>query len=107
MENLQSDSSYFIYILECSNGAYYTGYTTDIERRYEEHLNGSAKCKFTRSFPPVAIAACWQFEGDVSIALKIERKIKALSKTQKYNLISAPETINKLFDFCHVCVSNF
>ena len=35
---------YFIYILECSNGSYYTGYTTDMERRYQEHLDGTADC---------------------------------------------------------------
>lgn len=89
-------SCYFIYILECSNGAYYTGYTTDIERRYQEHLDGSAKCKYTRSFPPVRIAACWQFEGDVSQALRIELKIKGLSRLKKVELISDPGLLNVL-----------
>lgn len=82
---------YFIYILECSNGAYYTGYTTDMERRYQEHQEGTAKCKYTRSFPPVRIAACWEIECDLSEALKIERRIKALSRKEKERFIREPE----------------
>lgn len=85
--------NYFVYILECSNGSFYTGYTTDMERRYQEHLAGSAKCKYTRSFPPVGIAACWEIDGDVSEALKLERYIKSLSKTEKLSLIAEPEQL--------------
>lgn len=78
---------YYIYILECINGHYYTGYTTDIKRRYHEHQQGSAKCKYTRSFPPRKIAACWKMETSLSEVLKIEREIKALSKREKKALI--------------------
>ncbi len=73
-------------MLECSNGAYYTGYTTDMERRYQEHLDGTYKCKYTRSFPPVKIAACWEV-NDLSEALKFEHKIKALSREEKERLV--------------------
>lgn len=79
---------YFIYILECSNGHYYTGYTTDLERRYQEHLAGSSKCKYTRSFPPRALLAYWQIEADLSQILRIEAAIKRLSKAKKLQLIS-------------------
>ena len=77
---------YFVYILECSNGNYYTGYTTDLERRYQEHLQGSAKCKYTRSFPPRRIAAHWRIDTDLSGILKIEAAIKRLSKIEKKRL---------------------
>ena len=87
---------YFIYILECSNGAYYTGYTTDMERRYQEHLDGSDKCKYTRSFPPLRIAACWELPVDLSMALKIERAIKSLSKEDKKHLVSKPESFREV-----------
>jgi len=79
--------SYFIYILECSNGSYYTGYTKDIHRRYQEHCDGSSKCKYTRSFPPKRIAACWKVISDLSVVLKIEREIKSLTRSQKLMLI--------------------
>ena len=78
--------SYFVYILECSNGAYYTGYTNDIVRRYQEHCDGSPKCKYTRSFPPKRLAACWKINADVSLALRVEKAIKSLSKTHKMKL---------------------
>ena len=80
------NKKYYIYILECSNGNYYTGYTTDIERRYKEHQEGTSKCKYTRSFPPERIAACWRTQ-DISLALKIEKAVKKLSKQEKMNLI--------------------
>ena len=80
----------WLYILECKNGSYYTGYTTDLERRWREHLSGSPKCKYTRSFPPKRIAASWQFEDDeLSTVLKLEHRIKKLSKKRKLELIKS------------------
>lgn len=81
--------AYFIYILECSNNSFYTGYTTDIERRYQEHVQGSNKCKYTRSFPPKRLAAFWELDQPISDILKIEKKIKNLTKKQKIELIQA------------------
>lgn len=81
---------YYIYILECSNNAYYTGYTTDLLRRYQEHIKGSNKCKYTRSFPPRHIAACWRVDSELSHALHIEKFIKTLSRKQKIALIAEP-----------------
>lgn len=89
-----SNVTYIIYILECENGTFYTGYTTDLDRRFKEHLSGSPKCKYTRSFPPKRIAASWQFECSVSDILKLERNIKKLSKKQKEALIASPEQID-------------
>lgn len=87
---------YYIYILECSNSTYYTGYTSDIKRRYQEHLKGTAKCKYTRSFPPRKIIACWEVECSLSNALKIEAAIKSLDKTNKKALIAKPNQLYQL-----------
>lgn len=84
---------YYLYILECSNGAYYTGYTTDLERRYAEHQAGSAKCKYTRSFPPKRLAASWQLEGDLSSVLRLEAAVKQLSREEKTVLIAQPDSL--------------
>lgn len=84
---------YFIYILECSNSTLYTGYTTDMARRYQEHQQGSRKCKYTRSFPPRKIAACWELSGELSEILKIERCIKSLTKKEKLKLIATPSSL--------------
>ena len=78
---------HFVYIIECQNGHYYTGYTTDVQRRYTEHIKGSAKCRYTRSFPPKKLAAYWQMESK-SDALVVEKQIKALPRKSKEKLIS-------------------
>ncbi|MEO8401363.1 MAG: GIY-YIG nuclease family protein [Gammaproteobacteria bacterium] len=88
---------YWVYILNCSNGAYYTGYTTDMARRFQEHLKGTAKCKYTRSFKPLNIASQWQVFGDKTAAMKIEKYIKSLSRDAKRQLILHPEL---LYEMC-------
>lgn len=89
----KTKTPYYIYILECSNGAYYTGYTTNLDRRYQEHLEGSRKCKYTRSFPPVRMAASWKIGNDLSKVLKLEQKIKKLTRKDKERLIANSESI--------------
>jgi len=79
----------WIYILVCNNGAYYTGYTTDLKRRFEEHLLGTAKCKYTRSFKPIKIAQSWQVSS-TSIAKRLESYIKKLSRSEKERIILSP-----------------
>lgn len=86
-------SDYFVYILNCENGHYYTGYTTNLERRYQEHILGTAKCKYTRSFKPIGIAQSWKIPGDKSLAMKYERLIKNMSKLKKQQLILFPEQL--------------
>ena len=74
-------------MLECENGSYYTGYTTDLARRFQEHQRGTAKCKYTRAFKPIKIAQSWQVNGSKADAMRLERDIKKLSRTEKIKLI--------------------
>ncbi|MFK3617544.1 GIY-YIG nuclease family protein [Coxiella burnetii] len=85
--------SYWVYILECSNNSYYTGYTTDLMRRYHEHVSGTAKCKYTRSFKPLGVAQSWQILGDKATAMQVEKFIKKLNRKKKKQLILHPETL--------------
>lgn len=78
--------AHYVYILRCSNDTLYTGYTTDMDRRYREHQRGTPKCKYTRSFPPKELAAYWEFETAAE-AKRAEASIKKLSKAQKLQLI--------------------
>lgn len=75
-----------IYILKCSDNSYYTGITTDINRREAEH-NGSVKwAKYTRMRRPVELI----YSEDVdtkSEAAKREYIIKKLTRIQKESLI--------------------
>lgn len=88
-----AQKAYYLYLLECYNGSYYAGYTTNIERRFQAHCKGSASCKYTRSFPPKKIAACWAVNNDLSCVLKLERALKQLSATQKNKLAHTPESL--------------
>src|SRR5690348_6392685 len=91
-----SETYYFIYMLHCNNGHYYTGHTTDIARRYQEHIDGTGS-KYTRSFKPLNIAQCWRVLGNKSTAMKIENYIKTLSKKAKIELLQFPEKLAGVF----------
>ena len=76
--------AFFCYILECSDGTYYTGWSTDPQRRLREHNNGRG-ARYTRSRRPVLLV--YQEElPDKKAALKRERAIKALSRPKKLKL---------------------
>jgi putative endonuclease len=83
------NKQYWVYILLCDNGSYYTGYTTDLKRRFQEHLLGTEKCKYTRSFKPIKIAQSWQV-NDASTAKRLENYIKKLNKIEKERLVLSP-----------------
>ena len=86
---------YFVYMLLCRGGVYYTGLAADVEKRYRQHLSGKG-AKFTRSYPPEAIAAVWRC-GDKSTAAKVEYAIKKrLTHQQKEQLAAAPDTLAEL-----------
>lgn len=92
-----SNKIYYIYILKCINNTYYTGYTVDLEHRYQSHLDGTGRCKYTRSFKPLAIAQFWEVTGDRSLAMKIERFIKGLTRLHKENIIRHPALLTNHF----------
>ena len=84
--------SHYVYMLECVNGSFYTGYTTDVLRRYKQHQTKTARCRYTQSFPPKRLAAVWQFETR-SDALAVEYQIKSLSKAEKKTLLNEFEAV--------------
>lgn len=76
---------YFIYIVKCQDETYYTGYTTDIERRLKAHNEGKG-AKYTRCRLPVELVYSESYE-EKSDALKREYAIKQLTRKQKEKLI--------------------
>ena len=82
---MKSYKLYFTYILLCNDGTYYTGYTTDVDRRVKRHNSGIAS-KYTRCRRPVKLVYVEKFD-DQSSALKREYQIKQLTKTQKCELV--------------------
>ncbi len=75
----------YVYILKCSDNTLYTGYTTDPERRIEEH-NAGIGAKYTRGRGPVELVYLEEF-SDKSRAMQREYEIKQFSKGEKLELI--------------------
>ena len=94
---------FWIYILKCSNNTYYTGYTNNLIKRYKSHIDGTGKCKYTKSFKPLEIAQCWKIYDSKAKAMQIEREIKKLSRLEKEKLIITPSL---LLDYSIEIVSN-
>jgi putative endonuclease len=79
---------YFVYILHCSDGTYYTGITTDLQRRLEEHNHSAKGAKYTRARRPVTLVYSEKLD-DKSSASKREYAIKKLTRTQKMELFES------------------
>lgn len=79
--------SYYVYILECSDTTLYTGITTDIKRRVDEHNNSQKGAKYTKLRRPVKLVYSEECV-DRSSASKREYAIKKMSKAQKLALFS-------------------
>ena len=78
---------YYIYMLRCENNSIYTGITTDVQRRMEEHFSKDPKgAKYTKSHKPIKLECVWESENKV-LASKLEFRVKALTKAQKEELI--------------------
>ena len=80
------EKKHFVYILETEHNMLYCGYTDDVERRFQAHLNGTG-AKFTRAHKPIKILYTKEFETK-SDALKEEYRIKRLPKAEKLKLIN-------------------
>lgn len=90
--------SYYVYILKCADGTYYTGITNNIARRLSEHQTGANLKAYTFSRRPVYLV--WGEEvATYGEALKHERQIKKWSQAKKEALIRED------FDTIHQIVS--
>ena len=81
------DKSWYLYILRCGDGTLYTGITTDVEKRLEQHRTGKG-AKYTRGRGPLELVyqeTCL----DHSQALKREAAIKRMSRQKKEILIKS------------------
>ena len=77
--------SCFCYILECADGTYYTGWTTDPERRVKQHNKGIG-ARYTKTRRPVKMVYLEEQPDKIS-ALKRELAIKKMKRGQKSKLI--------------------
>jgi putative endonuclease len=86
-------------MLRCKNGALYTGICTDVNRRVAEHSAGGSKAaRYTRQFAPIQLVYDTMI-GDISLALKAERRVKKLPKHQKELIVSQAFQGQALLEF--------
>ena len=81
--------NYYCYLVECANGAYYTGWTVDPARRLKQH-NAGKGARYTRLYGPVRLVYV-EAVPDRKAALKREAEIKKMKHTGKTNLIAQTE----------------
>jgi len=70
-----------LYLIECRDGTLYAGITTDLERRFAQHMAGTG-ARYTRSHPPTRVMASMAF-ADRSSASKAEAALKKLPRAKK------------------------
>ena len=78
---------HYIYIVECSDGSLYTGYTNDLEKRIKTH-NDKKGAKYTRGRTPVALKYYEEFDNKID-AMKREAQIKKMCKIKKLKLLNS------------------
>ena len=86
MRKLIRYGRFYVYILKCQDGTFYTGYTPEIERRIELH-NAGRGAKYTRDRRPVRLVWCKEYRYFKKAFLE-EKRIKGLTREQKERLVN-------------------
>ena len=84
-----ASDAHYVYVIECRDGTYYTGYTTDVDRRVAEHNAGTA-AKYTRGRRPVELVHVETYDSQ-SAAMQREYAIKQLRRAAKEQLVRPAE----------------
>ncbi len=84
-------------MLRCGDGSLYTGIATDVARRIGEHEQGKRGAKYLRGRGPFEIVY-QRSVGDRSVALKLEYRVKQLSRIEKETLESLPSRVDELLN---------
>ena len=77
---------FYVYVIKCSDGSLYTGYTNNLKKRLKMHNDGKAS-KYTRSRRPVRLLVKWSFKSK-SEAMRHEIEFKSLTRKSKMKEIA-------------------
>jgi len=91
--NVTRKSKYWVYIVQCRDGTYYTGYTNNLEERIVLHNSGNG-AKYLRKKLPVTLVYAKEYHYYKN-ALRRERNIKKMTREQKERLIRIYNEDNK------------
>ena len=89
---------YFVYILKCSDESYYTGVTSNLEKRFAEH-NAGTYDGYTRNRKPVKLIYSERI-NDINDAIVLEKRIKGWSRKKKEALIQGDFSLLKELAAC-------
>jgi len=76
--------TYYVYIILCDDGSFYTGYTKDLQFRFRQHRNGLG-ARYTRMHKPRKLVYSEKFDT-LTEAFRRERAIKLLTHKKKMKL---------------------
>jgi putative endonuclease len=80
-------SDWYLYLIRCRDNTLYTGISTDVDRRFVEHTGaGNVGSKYLKGRGPLSLVFQMNL-GTKSQALKVERRVKRMSKARKEKLI--------------------
>ncbi len=80
----RGNQSYYVYLLLCDDGSYYTGHTNNVASRLERHRKGNG-ARYTRMHRPKRVVYVEEFRARRA-AIRREHRIKALSHKEKHEL---------------------
>jgi putative endonuclease len=95
----------YLYILECSDGSYYTGSTIDVGRRFREHQNGEG-ANHTKKRLPVKLLYVEEYKH-VAQAYQREKQIQGRNRKKKFALINGNHYLLPKLALAHRDISSF
>jgi putative endonuclease len=84
-----------LYILRCADGTLYTGIATDVDKRLAEHVSGGRGAKYLRGRGPLEVLLSRPV-GDRATALRLEYRVKRLSRSQKLEVVAGSRKLEDL-----------
>jgi putative endonuclease len=75
---------YYVYMIQCDDGSFYTGYSMNLDRRMRQHMKGKG-ARYLRIHRPKRLVHVEEFESRAE-AMRRERKVKLLSHSRKSGL---------------------
>lgn len=83
-----------VYLVRCADETLYAGITTDVDRRFEEHAAGRG-AKYLRGRGPLELVF-QAVVGERGVALRVEHRVKRLTRAEKESLCRRPRALNEL-----------
>jgi len=84
----RSPAPWFLYLLECRDGSYYAGISTDVQARFAAHVAGKG-ARYTRARPPLRVLASRQYPDRAS-ASRAEWELKRQPRARKLAWLQSP-----------------